>query len=446
MTAHATQQPLKDQYLAVHNALNANGAPDWVKALRVKGAEAFKRAEFPNTRIEEWRQTNIASIVNTPYQPLSSAGAHGLTEEDVAPLLFHETGMTELVFVDGYYAPELSKAAPQAGVHAGGLAEAITAGNDVVQRHLGAQLREEGAYPQLNSALIQDGAFVHAGRGVRAEHPIHFLFVTSKHGKATALHPRNLVVLEEGAEADVIMDYVSLAGDSNYLNNVISEVSVGPNARLGWYKIVHEGENGHHLETADVRLDRDARLEAFTFTMSGKIVRNKIAALLDGENASCALSGVYCNDGARLTDNFVDVTHVKPHCVSRMFYKGVLDDKSKAVFTGKVYVHPEAQQTDSNQLSNNLMLSDGATIDAKPQLEIYADDVKCTHGATVGPAPEEIIFYFRSRGISEATARAMLTYGFADEIVSKVPVDALRKRLDRYIFDKYNPKRIVNPA
>jgi Fe-S cluster assembly protein SufD len=378
--------------------------------------------------------------VNTVYLPLSKPTRQDISAEQIAALSYRDEGMIELVFVDGYLAPALCEGVSGGGVHVGGLAEAIASNSEVLQRHLGTCLREEAAYPMLNAAVLQDGAFVHVARNIAAPHPIHLLFVSTSSEAQAAANPRNLIVIEEGAEADVIATYAGQGAESDYLNNVVTEVALGDNARLGLYKVVQEGPRGNHLETADVRLGRDARFHACTFSLEGRITRNKLAVLLDGEGASCTLTGVYCNDQERLTDNFVDVRHAKPHGSSRMHYKGILDGKSKAVFTGKVFVDRVAQQTDSNQLSNNLMLSDTATIDAKPQLEIYADDVKCTHGATVGPAPEEVVFYFRSRGIDAETARAMLTYGFADEIVDEIPVEALRRRLDGFVFEKYSPK------
>jgi len=213
----------------------------------------------------------------------------------------------------------------------------------------------------------------------------------------------------------------------------VDEVVLRPNARLRWHKLVRGSADGNHLATTEVRQHRDSRLEAFAFTLSGKVTRNQLCVGLAEEGASCSLSGLYLNDGDRLTDNALDIHHAVPHCASRIAYKGVLDGRSKAVFTGKVYVAPDAQQTDSDQLSNNLLLSDTATIDAKPQLEIYADDVKCTHGATVGSPPEEIVFYFRSRGISEQDALSMLTFGFAEEIVADLEEPVLRERLTSYL-------------
>lgn len=269
--------------------------------------------------------------------------------------------------------------------------------------------------------------------------PIHFVFVSTGSTENAAAHLRNLFVLEASSEAKVVVSHVGLGG-ARYLSNVVEEIVLGDNAQLGYHKLVEEGARGAHLATTEVHHGRDSRFQSFTFSLTGAVVRNQLCTELAGDNAECALHGLYLNDNKRLVDNCLLITHSQPNCRSRIAYKGVLDGQSSTVFTGKVYVHPVAQKTDSDQLSQNLLLSDTATVDTKPQLEIFADDVKCTHGATVGSPPEEVIFYFRSRGIDEATARGMLTYGFADAIVSEVGLEPLRERLDRYVYEKYSPK------
>jgi len=237
-----------------------------------------------------------------------------------------------------------------------------------------------------------------------------------------------------------VESYIGLSQTSAYLSNLVSEFVIGDNATLRRHKIVEDGAAGHHLETAAVLHGRDTKLEAFAITLAGKIVRNELDVLLAGEGSNVELKGLYLNDGDRLIDNYLHVTHAASHCYSRMGYKGVLDGASSAVFTGKVHVHPGAQKTDSNQLNNNLLLSGDATIDTKPQLEIFADDVKCTHGATIGGFPPEHLFYFQSRGMTSAMANAILTYGFASEVVHAIEVPELRARLAKYVFDKYSPK------
>jgi len=249
-----------------------------------------------------------------------------------------------------------------------------------------------------------------------------------------------LSILGTSAEADIVESYVGLNDAAGYLNNAVTEIVLGDNATLRRYKVVREGDAGYHLATTKVIQGRDTNFHSFTMSLTGQIVRDELDVVLGGEGANVLLSGIYLNDGDRLIDNALRVTHASPKCYSRMAYKGVLDGTSRSVFTGKVLVPQGSQQTDSNQLNNNLLLSDKATLDTKPQLEIFADDVKCTHGATIGGFPSELIFYFRSRGMTEAMAHAILTFGFASEIVDDINIDPLRERLSKYVFAKYSPK------
>ena len=410
-------------------------------ALREKGKHTFDATEFPHSKMEEWRQTNISTVVKTPFRSLTASTDHGLSADSVAEYFYAPDTWTELVFVDGFFDAALSNrnALPQ-GVVAGGLNAAIHDSHPAVEQHLNQHVGDRNAYTALNTAFLQDGAFVYIPKKVVVETPIHLVFVSSTATKDAAAHIRNLIVLEESAQANIVVNYRNAAGDATYLNNVVDEVVVGANANLHWYKLVEEGAGGNHLNTLAVAQSRDSRFRGFSFSLEGAVTRNQVCLALEGPGAECSLEGLYLNDGERLIDNALTITHKAPNCQSRIGYKGILDDKSKSVFTGFVHVHQEAQQTDSDQLSQNLLLSDHATIDTKPQLEIYADDVKCTHGATVGSPPEEVIFYFRSRGIDEKTARGMLTYAFADDVAGEVEIDEVSKRLDRWVYEKYSPK------
>jgi Fe-S cluster assembly protein SufD len=265
------------------------------------------------------------------------------------------------------------------------------------------------------------------------------LFVSTAASGETARHPRTLVVAESQSEADVVEHYVHLGDDSAYFTNAACEYHLGPGAHLRHTKLVQEAPSAFHIATTRVRQQRDSVLSSHVFSLGGRIVRNEAVSTLDEENAEARYSGLYLVDDGQLIDNYLDVRHLAPHCTSYLGYKGVLDGKSNAVFTGRVYVKQHAQKTDSNQLNQNLLLSPKATVDTRPQLEIYADDVKCTHGATVGPPPPEQLFYFQTRGMSKAMAEAIMTYGFADEVVRKLPVEAVRETIEQHVFDKYSP-------
>jgi Fe-S cluster assembly protein SufD len=436
------EQQDKQHYLGGLGRLDRPDVPELARAIRTAGAEKFQQTPYPHTKMEEWRHTNIAQIISTRFDTLVAPVDHRLGRGDIAPFLFGAGDWTELVFVDGYFAKDLSTVAGlPAGARAGSLWDAMASTDPAVANHLNKHLGDRNAFTHLNNAFLQDGAFVYLPANCRVEAPIHLLFLTTGgRGANTAANARHLVVAEPGAEATVVESYAALAQEEPYFNNVVVEAALGANAGLAWHKVVREGASGFHLATTEVHQERDSRFTAFTLSLEGRIVRNQLCVALDGEGAACHLHGLVTNDADRLVDNAVNVTHLRPHCASRIAYKGVLDGASKAVFLGKVHVLPEAQQTDSNQLSQYMLLSDKAVIDTKPQLEIYADDVKCTHGATVGGAPEQVVFYFRSRGMDEATARGMLTYGFADEIVSEIAVDPLRERMDRYVYAKYSPK------
>jgi Fe-S cluster assembly protein SufD len=252
-------------------------------------------------------------------------------------------------------------------------------------------------------------------------------------------HPRNLIVVDRHSRAAFVESYVGLAGAGGYFNNVVTEVHVGEGAAVRHLKVLHEAGDAYHLASIRVRQERDSTFRSFSFSQRAKIARNELAVLLDGEGCDCSLNGLYTADGDQLIDNMTFIDHAKPHCTSWIGYKGVLQDRSNAVFSGRILVRRGAQKTDSKQLNQNMVLSDKATVDTKPLLEIFADDVKCTHGATVGPPPRELVFYFQTRGMSEAMALGMLTYGFADEVVSQIDEGPVRERLERFVFDKYSP-------
>ncbi len=416
----------------------ALGGPAWLQAIRRAGAERFAELGLPHHRQEAWRFTNIAPIAKAGFRPALNQPGRAVTAAEVTPLLYCPS-WPRIVFVDGVYAPALTTIKKiAAGVKFGSLAEAIAAGDTALQQHLAKHATETSGFVAMNSALLHDGAYLFVPDNTVLDEPVHILHLATGAREAAA-HPRNLIVLGTSAQATVVESYVGLS-QTAYLTNLVSEIVLGDNAVLHRHKIVEEGAAGHHLETAAMVTGRDCKLEAFAITLSGQIVRNEINLTLAGEGGNAELKGLYLNDGDRLIDNYLNVTHAASHCYSRMGYKGVLDGTSSAVFTGKVFVQPGAQKTDSNQLNNNLLLSGDATIDTKPQLEIFADDVKCTHGATIGGFPPEHIFYFQSRGMTAAMANAILTYGFAAEVVHAIEVPELQARLAKYVFDKYSPK------
>ncbi|MCP4643115.1 MAG: Fe-S cluster assembly protein SufD [bacterium] len=439
----------KSHYLADLQLSGETQASDWLHGIRQSATENFHTLEFPHRRMDGWRLTNVSPLVRTAFRSRLQPELHAVDPEALAGTLFGLEDWTELVFVDGFYSPELSRTSANSGVHAGSLAEAVSSDNPVAREHLDKYIHGNGnVFSALNTAFLLDGAFVHVPRSKMASGPIHLVLVTTKPDEPTAVYPRNLIVVDEQAEATVVESYVGLDGtedgDAVRFTDSVTEIVVGAGARLTRVKLVHEADTGYHIATTKVHQERDSSLQSFAMTLSGAIVRNGLSVHLGGEGAQCALKGLYLTQGSHLVDNALVVDHAVPHCSSWLGYKGILDDQSHGVFSGNVMVRRDAQKTDSNQLNNNLLLSDKATVDTKPLLEIFADDVKCTHGATVGQPPEEVVFYFRTRGIDESTALAMLTYGFADEVVEEIGLAPVCDRLRKFVFERYSPKRGVS--
>lgn len=438
--ARLSEKTDREHYFADIERARALDGPAWLRACREASAEAFVRTPFPHYKEEAWRFTDISPIIKTPFRT-NLYGAGEISSETVAKFLYDEPAWTQVVFIDGRFSEKLSRIPKGANpaVRVMGLAEAATRHGDLVRAQLDAAPAPGSAFIALNGAFLRDGAFIHVAPNTKLEAPVHLVFVSSG-ADTVANHPRNLLALDESAEAVVLETHAGVSDNACSFTNMVEDIVLGDNARFVYHKIVEHGAREYHLSTANVRLGRDAYFKSFVVTLTGQIARNELNVLLAGKGGECSLNGLYLNDGDRLIDNPLFVEHAATHCRSRMGYKGVLDGTSSSVFTGKVLVRRGAQKTDSNQLNNNLLLSDKATIDTKPQLEIFADDVKCTHGATIGGFPRELIFYFQSRGITAPHAQGILTYGFADEIVNQIDVGPLRDRLDRYVFDKYSPK------
>jgi len=408
--------------------------PHWAEAIRRRGAEQFAQIDWPHHRQEAWRFTDLTPIVETDFELDSRQGLQ-LQPTDILPWSLDEA-TTELVFVDGHYAPTLSRypsdpSDPSDPSHS--LSAAILAGNPTLQKHLDAHLEATDAFLALNAAFFRDGAFVHVPKRADAG-LLHVLYLST--GKR-ASHPRNLIVLERGSACRVVETYAGIDGVA-YLTNAVTEAILEPDAQLDYVKVVAESDTAYHLGTTQVVQGRSSAFQSNTVTLGGRISRSALNVAIDGEAAESLLRGLYLADGERLTDNALLVDHARPNCMSRVAYRGILDGSGRAVFTGSVVVERGAQKTDSNQVNNNLVLSDAARIDTKPQLRIFADDVKCTHGATVGQPSAESIYYFKTRGIDEPTARRMLTCGFAAEILTHLQVKSLKDRLTRAVLHKFS--------
>jgi Fe-S cluster assembly protein SufD len=427
-----------DVYVRQFETLAGNGGgagPAWLPGVRRAAIDRFTSVGFPTSRDEEWRFTPLAPIVRAEFAPARPAA---LTRVSLQPFLFGHPEWPQLVFVNGTFTPELSVIPPQPeGVRLGNLAGAVVADGPLLEQHLTRHARPEATpFAALNTAFLRDGALVYVPPDTVLERPVHLLFVTSPDAGGTVAHPHNLVVVDRGAKASVIESYVTLAEGATYFTNAVTEVFSGENAWTEHTRIQRESERAYHVGLTHVDQARGSHYRSFSLAMGGAIARHNLHVRLNAPGIETLMYGLYLTRGDQVVDNHTAIYHDHPECNSWEVYKGVLDDRSRAVFNGKVFVKPEAQKTDAKQTNRNLLLSDRAKVDTKPQLEIFADDVKCTHGATVGFLDPMALFYLRSRGVPPAVARKILTYAFAGEVVNEVALEPVRVELDRLVLER----------
>lgn len=442
MTATQQTSPAKqaDPYLKAFERfeqVGPNRQPSWVFPLRKAGISCFAELGFPTLRHEDWRFTNVAPIAKLPFKPVFEATQNGLTKDSLARFSFAKLPGTRLVFVNGVYAPELSVAPAQKdGIKVMNLSAALTSDSALIEKHLGRYASTEGnAFTALNNAFFQDGGFIHVPARQSIPQPVQLLFINTSKEAGTTIHPRNLIVVEREAQATILESYVCLESAATF-TNAVTEFSLGDNCAVEHCKFQDESNEAFHIAALHSHLSRSVNFSSHSIVTGAKLSRNNIRTTLDGEGIEAVLNGVYLTDGDQLADHHMIVDHAKPRCASHEYFNGILSGKSRGVFHGRILVRPDAQKTDAKQTNKNLLLSDDASADAKPQLEIYADDVKCTHGATVGQLNEESIYYLRSRGIGLDTARRMLIHAFAGEIIDRVKHDALREELDALVWDR----------
>ena len=428
-----------DGYLAEFDRVARE--PDWrvpasISKLRKVAIVRFSQLGFPTTKLEAWRFTSVAPIAATPFA-LADDGLSALSSDELDRFTFKDLPFTQLVVVNGCFAPQLSSCgALPAGVEAGGLSEAIDRDPTLVERYLTRLAPyEDQPFTALNTAFLRDGAFLQIPANAVIEQPIHLLFVATAHQKATVHHPRVLILAGENSQARIVESYAGLR-DAPYFTNAVTEIVAGPNAVIDHYKLLRESLQAFHVASMHVSLGRSSSFSSHSITLGGALVRNDVNALLNGEGIDCTLNGLYVANGRRLIDNHTMVDHAKPHCSSHELYKGILDDEAHAVFNGKIVVQLDAQKTDAKQTNQALLLSEHAQINTTPQLEIFADDVRCTHGATVGQLDDDAMFYLRSRGLSHARARNVLIHAFASDILDRIKIAPIRAHLDRVLLEQ----------
>ena len=423
----------------------------WLRDLRRAAVDTFSRSGFPTPRHEHWKYTNVAPIEKRAFdldgaEEASSLSAPGNGTGDGRLLEGHGTGGTlpgddgtsgmlldagdtpRLVFVDGRLDPGLSNLdALPPGITAEDFPRALARDPAFFEDRLARIVRpEKSAFAALNTAFMDTGAVVRAAPGTVADAPVHLVFVSGSKERERAYSPRIVIVAEAGARIAVVEHFTGVDG-AVYLDNVVTEIDVAGDAAVEHYKVQQAGAAAYHVAALEARLARGAAFHSFAVSLGARLSRHDIDVTLDREHARCSLDGLYMANGRQHTDFHTNVEHVAPHCASREYYKGIAGGRGRGVFNGRVHVHPHAQKTEAHQTNRNLLLSRNAEIDTKPQLEIHADDVKCSHGATIGQLDEQMLFYLRARGIAESAARGMLTYGFARDVVERIARPGLRE-------------------
>ena len=417
------------------------GEPSWLQNVRENSFELFEHSGFPDVKQEEWKYTNVSSIAKANFAPVPASNGTALTKDNgLQSFIYEEARQSRLVFVNGMLRQDLSSlAALPEGVVALDLREALRGGEyeSTLREYLEHPVLANG-FAALNTALFRSGLLLKIPSGITVEAPIQLLFIGESvaENPPPAAFPRVLVLAEENSSVTIVESYASTNNDGVYLTNAIIDMSLADGARVQHYKIQRESMGAFHIATTRAELGRNAVYNTTAINFGAALSRHDIHVQMDHEGAECSVDGLYMVDGRQHTDTHSVIDHKQPHCSSHQLYKGILDGRSRAVFNGKVFVRHGAQQTDARQTNKNLLLSTDARVDTKPQLEIFADDVKCTHGAAVGQIDEEERFYLESRGINPILARNMLTYGFAEEVIEKIGIESIRRELDEAVLNR----------
>jgi Fe-S cluster assembly protein SufD len=430
-----------DHYRAEYEhaaAARSHREPQWLASTRQHAFDRFLSLGFPTTRDEEWRFTSVAPVTEGSF----TLGSQTLeaSDADVAPFRLPHATAAELVFVNGSYAPALSNVG---ALPPGTAIEELPIALTTVSRHpLVTRLAtfDRRAFTALNTAFFSDGVYIRIAPHAIVPAPIHVLFLSTSDGDRPVMsHPRVGVAMGEQSRACVVETYAG-GHAGRYFTNAVTEISLGEEAVLDHYKLQHESEQASHVATMHVRADRGATFTSHSISLGGSLVRNDVMAALEGDGVECTLNGLYLADGQRHVDNHTTIDHARPHCGSREVYKGILADRARGVFNGKIIVRPDAQKTDAKQTNRALLLSEDAQINTKPQLEIFANDVKCTHGAAVGQLDDEAIFYLRSRGLSEPQARQILILAFLGEVVDRIPFHPIRSVVEQMVGQAFTAR------
>lgn len=426
-----------ETYQEQHDELQRQSSPTWLAELRQSGFDAFTRLGVPTKRLEDWRFTNVTSLAEHPYELASLAKSGDEATDDEIKALVQQATLDEefhrLVFINGRYAAQWSRRHDlPVGVVVENLASVMGDRADDVQPQLESDVHfDDSPFAALNTAFVDDGAVLDVPDGVVLDRPVHFVFL-SIGNRHTVSHPRNLIRVGKHSKAHVIESYLG-QGDT-YFTNAVTQVTLDESAELDHHKLQHEQVGALHIALTGVDQQTSSNFRSHYFSFGASLARNELNCVLDGEQIETTLNGLYMPTGDQLMDCRTRIDHTKPHCNSYELYKGILDDHAKGVFNGKIFVHQDAQKTDAKQSNQALLLSDDAVVNTKPQLEIYADDVRCTHGATIGELDEAAMHYLRSRGIPSDLARKILIFAFANDVVQGVELPAVRRHLESVLL------------
>jgi Fe-S cluster assembly protein SufD len=406
----------------------------WFELVRSSAMDSFEQLGFPTVREEEWKYTNLATLAKESFVPATSADH--LEIGDVSRFAYPETAGAHLVVVDGFLREDLSETSALGDVIATDLFSAVADAryNKLIRKYLARNAGyHNNGLTALNTAFIQSGVFVCIPKNVKLETPLQITCIGGTANSAT--FPRVLVVAEENSSATLIESFVS-SGEQRYFTNAIAEIVLKDGAHLEHYRLQRESKKSFHVSTTSAELGRASRYNTTSINLGGQLSRHDVSVVMDHEGAETSVDGLYMVDSDQHTDTHSVIDHKQPHCTSHQLYKGILDGNARAVFNGKIFVREGAQKTDAMQTNKNLLLSDKARVDTKPQLEIYADDVKCAHGAAVGQIDPEELFYLETRGIGPELGRSLLTYGFAEEVVAKIKLESIRTELDQIVLSQ----------
>jgi Fe-S cluster assembly protein SufD len=424
-----TQENYLSNFTRVEKSLDS---ASWIDELRRAAMSRFSEVGFPSNKEEDWRQTNVAPIAKIPFKP--ARANEKVTRDDIHQFSFREESQCELVFINGIFSPQLSDLQDQPpGLRVANLASLLEGGSKRLPKYLAhyADIRKN-PFVALNTGFLNDGAVVYLDSNTAIYRPLHLLFITTAGAEPTVAHPRVLIVAGDNVHGTIVETYAGI-GSGVYFNNTVTEIIAGENTQLDHCRLQHETLEAFHISTTQAQLGRTSTFVTQSATLGGQLTRNDLNVVLNGEGAEATMNGLVLIGGKQHVDNHTLLDHAKPYCPSHELYKHVLSGSATGVFRGKILVRQDAQKTDSKQTSRSLLLSDDADMNSQPALEIYADDVKCTHGSTVGPVDEEMMFYLRSRGISLEASRHLLTYAFAADITRRIQVEPVRRYLENHM-------------